>query len=98
MERQYKDIEFRKLKQQEMKSYKQYLEREQIDQMFKPKILNKSKMMYLKRAQQEQKVFERLSRKSNTPQRSVSIASINSKSKSKSKSPLKSVKSSLTEE
>jgi hypothetical protein len=67
VERQYKDIEFRKLKQQEMKSYKQYLEREQIDQMFKPKILNKSKMMYLKRAQHEQKVFERLSRKSNTP-------------------------------
>lgn len=48
MQRQRKDIEFRKLKQQEMAAYKQSLETEELNEMFKPKILNKSKMMYLK--------------------------------------------------
>ena len=51
----------RKLKKQEMAAYKQSRESEEISSLFKPKILNKSKMMYLKHAQKQEAVFDRLS-------------------------------------
>lgn len=86
--RQQKDIEIRKLKQQEMAVFKQQMESEEMSRLFKPKILNKSKMMYLKRVQQQDTVFERLNQMQQ--KRAVSKSASATSIRPNSKSPIRS--------